>query len=61
MQMKEMMEQAGNGHLLTVLSYPNTGHLIEPPYTPHFRSSNFRTVTRVEKCRFAARGGEYRQ
>ncbi|XP_029008252.1 peroxisomal succinyl-coenzyme A thioesterase-like [Betta splendens] len=35
MDMKEMMERAGNSHLLTVLSYPNTGHLIEPPYGPH--------------------------
>ncbi|XP_041651993.1 acyl-coenzyme A thioesterase 5-like [Cheilinus undulatus] len=39
--MKEMMEQAGNSHLLTVLLYPNTGHLIEPPYTPHVRAANF--------------------
>uniref|UniRef100_A0A3B4YB33 Acyl-coenzyme A thioesterase 4-like n=1 Tax=Seriola lalandi dorsalis TaxID=1841481 RepID=A0A3B4YB33_SERLL len=36
MDMKEMMERAGNSHLLTVLSYLNAGHLIEPPYTPHF-------------------------
>uniref|UniRef100_A0A3Q1JAW7 Acyl-CoA thioesterase 19 n=1 Tax=Anabas testudineus TaxID=64144 RepID=A0A3Q1JAW7_ANATE len=42
--MKEMMEKAGNSHLLTFLSYPNAGHLIEPPYTPHTRASNFRTV-----------------
>ncbi|XP_067446954.1 peroxisomal succinyl-coenzyme A thioesterase-like [Thunnus thynnus] len=42
--MKEMMEQAGNSHLLTILSYPNAGHLIEPPYTPHFRASSFKTV-----------------
>ncbi|XP_029008251.1 acyl-coenzyme A thioesterase 3-like [Betta splendens] len=41
--MKQMMEQAGNSHLLTVLSYPNAGHLIEPPYSPHTRSSNFRS------------------
>ncbi|XP_044211586.1 peroxisomal succinyl-coenzyme A thioesterase-like [Thunnus albacares] len=41
---KEMMEQAGNSHLLTILSYPNAGHLIEPPYTPHFRASSFKTV-----------------
>ncbi|XP_042266761.1 peroxisomal succinyl-coenzyme A thioesterase-like [Thunnus maccoyii] len=41
---KEMMEQAGNSHLLTILSYPNAGHLIEPPYTLHFRASSFRTV-----------------
>ncbi|KAM6984735.1 acyl-CoA thioesterase 18 [Aplochiton taeniatus] len=36
-----MMHSAGNDHLLTTLSYPGAGHLIEPPYTPHFRSSNF--------------------
>ncbi|XP_062245424.1 acyl-coenzyme A thioesterase 2, mitochondrial-like isoform X2 [Platichthys flesus] len=41
MDIKEMMEGAGNSHLLTVLSYPNTGHLIEPPFTPHTRASNF--------------------
>ncbi|XP_046878753.1 acyl-CoA thioesterase 18 isoform X1 [Hypomesus transpacificus] len=36
-----MMHKAGNEHLLTLLSYPGAGHLIEPPYTPHFRASNF--------------------
>ncbi|XP_060933262.1 peroxisomal succinyl-coenzyme A thioesterase-like [Limanda limanda] len=41
MDIKEMMEGAGNSHLLTVLSYPNTGHIIEPPFTPHTRASNF--------------------
>ncbi|XP_019216730.1 acyl-coenzyme A thioesterase 4 isoform X2 [Oreochromis niloticus] len=46
---KEMMAQAGNSHLLTVLSYPNAGHLIEPPYTPHTRSSNFRPAGMPEK------------
>ncbi|XP_036001507.1 peroxisomal succinyl-coenzyme A thioesterase [Fundulus heteroclitus] len=44
MDIKEMMERAGNSHLLTLLSYPNAGHLIEPPYTPHARSSLFRDV-----------------
>ncbi|XP_072529491.1 peroxisomal succinyl-coenzyme A thioesterase-like [Salminus brasiliensis] len=39
--MKQMMEQAGNSHLLTILSYPQAGHLIEPPYSPHTRASNF--------------------
>uniref|UniRef100_A0A673B557 Acyl-CoA thioesterase 19 n=1 Tax=Sphaeramia orbicularis TaxID=375764 RepID=A0A673B557_9TELE len=34
----EMMEQAGNSHLLTLRSYPNAGHLIEPPYSPHTRA-----------------------
>uniref|UniRef100_A0A3P8TYZ1 Acyl-CoA thioesterase 19 n=1 Tax=Amphiprion percula TaxID=161767 RepID=A0A3P8TYZ1_AMPPE len=42
--MKEMMERAGNSHLLTILSYPKTGHRIEPPYTPHVRAGIFRTV-----------------
>uniref|UniRef100_H2MXC6 Acyl-CoA thioesterase 19 n=1 Tax=Oryzias latipes TaxID=8090 RepID=H2MXC6_ORYLA len=40
--MKQMMERAGNDQLLTLLSYPGTGHLIEPPYTPHTPSSMFR-------------------
>uniref|UniRef100_A0A3P9KER2 Acyl-CoA thioesterase 19 n=1 Tax=Oryzias latipes TaxID=8090 RepID=A0A3P9KER2_ORYLA len=40
--MKQMMERAGNDQLLTLLSYPETGHLIEPPYTPHTPSSMFR-------------------
>ena len=39
--MRQMMEKAGNSHLLTVASYPGTGHLIEPPYSPHIRASNF--------------------
>ncbi|KAI4872122.1 hypothetical protein NFI96_031072 [Prochilodus magdalenae] len=41
---KQMMEKAGNSHLLTILSYPETGHLIEPPYSPHVRASNFMLV-----------------
>lgn len=41
MQMRQMMERAGNSHLLSVASYPMTGHLIEPPYSPHIRASNF--------------------
>ncbi|XP_062317866.1 bile acid-CoA:amino acid N-acyltransferase-like isoform X2 [Osmerus eperlanus] len=47
--MKQMMESAGNSHLLTVLSYPGTGHLIEPPYTPHILASNFITAQTGEK------------
>uniref|UniRef100_A0A8C7VWW9 Uncharacterized protein n=1 Tax=Oncorhynchus mykiss TaxID=8022 RepID=A0A8C7VWW9_ONCMY len=39
--MTQMMCAAGNEHLLTNLQYPDAGHLIEPPYTPHFRASNF--------------------
>lgn len=50
--MKEMMERAGNSHLLTVLSYPNTGHLIEPSYLPHSRVSTFKPVGAVRTCKF---------
>ncbi|KAL1275999.1 hypothetical protein QQF64_035622 [Cirrhinus molitorella] len=39
--MKMMMEKAGNRHLLKILTYPDAGHLIEPPYSPHFRATNF--------------------
>ncbi|XP_051239453.1 peroxisomal succinyl-coenzyme A thioesterase-like [Dicentrarchus labrax] len=57
MDMKEMMEQAGNSHLLTVLSYPNAGHLIEPPYMPLSRASTFRSVG-LHKSVMALWGGE---
>lgn len=33
-QISKMMHDAGNEHLLTVLPYLDTGHFIEPPYTP---------------------------
>ncbi|XP_077598991.1 peroxisomal succinyl-coenzyme A thioesterase-like isoform X1 [Stigmatopora nigra] len=55
--MKEMMERAGNLHLLTILSYPNAGHLLEPPYSPHTRVSSFRSVGTREKVT-ALWGGE---
>ncbi|XP_067292398.1 acyl-CoA thioesterase 19 [Pseudorasbora parva] len=42
--MKKMLEKAGNSDLLTVLSYPGTGHLIEPPYSPHVRFSDFKLL-----------------
>lgn len=43
-QIKKMMEKAGNSHLLTLLSYPGAGHLIEPPYSPHARFSEFKLL-----------------
>ncbi|XP_077373901.1 peroxisomal succinyl-coenzyme A thioesterase-like [Festucalex cinctus] len=55
--MKEMMERAGNVHLLTVLSYPNAGHLLEPPYSPHTRASAFRSAGSRDKFT-ALWGGE---
>ncbi|KAJ3612602.1 hypothetical protein NHX12_020870 [Muraenolepis orangiensis] len=44
-----MMSVAGNRHLLTTLTYPGAGHLIEPPFTPHIRASNFIIVHSKEK------------
>ncbi|XP_035257641.1 peroxisomal succinyl-coenzyme A thioesterase-like [Anguilla anguilla] len=55
--MEKMMEEAGNRHLLTVLSYPRAGHLIEPPYTPHVRSSNF-MIAQSRKKVLVLWGGE---
>ncbi|KAM9376638.1 peroxisomal succinyl-coenzyme A thioesterase-like isoform 2-T2 [Pholidichthys leucotaenia] len=46
---KDMMERAGNNHLLTLLSYPHAGHLIEPPYLPHTRTSLFKSLGKGEK------------
>ncbi|XP_050964401.1 bile acid-CoA:amino acid N-acyltransferase isoform X1 [Labeo rohita] len=39
--MEMMMVKAGNRHLLKILTYTDAGHLIEPPYSPHFRATNF--------------------
>jgi len=50
--MKAMMERSGNAHLLTVLSYPDTGHLIDLPYGNHCRASNFMTASSREKCTY---------
>ncbi|XP_061085512.1 peroxisomal succinyl-coenzyme A thioesterase-like [Conger conger] len=57
--MEKMMEEAGNSHLLTILSYPGAGHLIEPPYTPHIASSNFMVAASGGKV-VALWGGEVR-
>ncbi|XP_071059494.1 peroxisomal succinyl-coenzyme A thioesterase-like [Pseudochaenichthys georgianus] len=58
MDMREMMERAGNSHLLTVLSYKNAGHLIEPPFTPFVRASTFKSVTIPPFTMMALWGGE---
>ncbi|XP_061663075.1 peroxisomal succinyl-coenzyme A thioesterase-like isoform X2 [Syngnathoides biaculeatus] len=39
--MEAMMSSVGKRHLLSRLDYPQAGHLIEPPYSPHFRATNF--------------------
>uniref|UniRef100_A0A671S417 Acyl-CoA thioesterase 16 n=1 Tax=Sinocyclocheilus anshuiensis TaxID=1608454 RepID=A0A671S417_9TELE len=39
--MAMMMEKAGNRHLMEVLTYHGTGHLIEPPYLPTIHSTNY--------------------
>jgi len=51
------MQRAGNDHLLTVLSYPNAGHLIEPPFTPFARASVFKTMGKApQTCRLTSTG-----
>uniref|UniRef100_A0A672INZ6 Uncharacterized protein n=1 Tax=Salarias fasciatus TaxID=181472 RepID=A0A672INZ6_SALFA len=37
----EILKSAGKSHLLSRFSYPDAGHLIEPPYAPHTRASYF--------------------
>ncbi|TNN50970.1 Bile acid-CoA:amino acid N-acyltransferase [Liparis tanakae] len=39
--MAHMMRAAGKEHLLTRIEYPDAGHLIEPPYSPHVRATKF--------------------
>ncbi|XP_029946766.1 bile acid-CoA:amino acid N-acyltransferase-like [Salarias fasciatus] len=38
---EEILKSAGKSHLLSRFSYPDAGHLIEPPYAPHTRASYF--------------------
>ncbi|KAM4573180.1 peroxisomal succinyl-coenzyme A thioesterase-like isoform 2-T2 [Odontesthes bonariensis] len=57
MDMKQMMQQAGNSHLLTVLLYPKAGHLIEPPYSPFARASCFKSIETRQKV-MALWGGQ---
>ncbi|XP_042258409.1 peroxisomal succinyl-coenzyme A thioesterase-like isoform X1 [Thunnus maccoyii] len=45
----QMMHAAGNDHLLTRVHYPDTGHLIEPPYSPHFRATKYLVDTTKAK------------
>lgn len=40
-QIVQQMKIAGKDHLLTLVEYPEAGHLIEPPYSPHFRATRF--------------------
>lgn len=54
-QIAEMMRAAGKEHLLTRLEYPDTGHLIEPPFSPHFRATNFIVNLTKEKGEFSCR------
>ncbi|XP_061571282.1 acyl-coenzyme A thioesterase 5-like isoform X2 [Cololabis saira] len=37
----KMMRAAGKEHLVAKVDYPGAGHLIEPPFSPHFRATNF--------------------
>ncbi|XP_060886411.1 bile acid-CoA:amino acid N-acyltransferase-like [Labrus mixtus] len=54
----QMMRSGGNLHLLSTLTYPNTGHLIEPPYSPHFRATKFITPTATKEKVIVLWGGQ---
>lgn len=41
------MKAAGKAHLLNTLLYPEAGHLIEPPFSPHCRASNFKKNSKM--------------
>ncbi|KAK7896809.1 hypothetical protein WMY93_022134 [Mugilogobius chulae] len=40
-EIEQTVRAAGKGHLLSRLNYPGAGHLIEVPYSPHFRVTAF--------------------
>ncbi|XP_030004192.1 peroxisomal succinyl-coenzyme A thioesterase-like [Sphaeramia orbicularis] len=42
----QMVHAAGKDHLLTKVFYHGTGHMIEPPYSPHFRATTFMAKTK---------------
>ncbi|TMS03064.1 Acyl-coenzyme A thioesterase 4 [Larimichthys crocea] len=48
-EIAQIMSAAGKGDLVTRLHYPDTGHLIEPPFSPHFRATKFKTATGKQK------------
>uniref|UniRef100_A0A8C5HSK4 Acyl-coenzyme A thioesterase 4-like n=1 Tax=Gouania willdenowi TaxID=441366 RepID=A0A8C5HSK4_GOUWI len=56
--MMETLRAAGKDHLLTRVDYPDAGHLIEPPFTPHFRSTNFLRTKMGEKRILMLWGGQ---
>ncbi|XP_029017026.1 bile acid-CoA:amino acid N-acyltransferase-like isoform X2 [Betta splendens] len=40
--MTQMLRSAGKEHLVTSVIYYDAGHLIEPPFSPHFRATAFK-------------------
>ncbi|XP_043943811.1 bile acid-CoA:amino acid N-acyltransferase-like [Protopterus annectens] len=51
------MKEAGNNHLLTKISYPGAGHIIEPPFFPLNKSSKIQIPTMKTKF-YQLWGGE---
>ncbi|XP_026001974.1 acyl-coenzyme A thioesterase 4-like isoform X2 [Astatotilapia calliptera] len=40
-EVARLLREGGKEHLLSRLAYPGAGHLIEPPFSPHFRATKF--------------------
>lgn len=57
LDIERKMKAAGNSHLLTRVTYPKTGHLIEPPFTP-VTPVSFSPIPGIEEKVWLAWGGE---
>ena len=52
------LKKRGKENLCSVLCYPNAGHLIEPPYTPHCYTSYMKNLGKLTGDYYLAMGGE---
>ncbi|XP_043943808.1 bile acid-CoA:amino acid N-acyltransferase-like [Protopterus annectens] len=59
LDIERKMKLAGNSHLLTRVTYPKTGHLIEPPFAP-VTPVSFSPIPGIEDKVWLAWGGEKR-
>ncbi|XP_039457492.1 peroxisomal succinyl-coenzyme A thioesterase-like [Oreochromis aureus] len=48
-EVARLLREGGKEHLLSRLAYPGAGHLIEPPFSPHFRATKFIILNSKEK------------
>uniref|UniRef100_A0A3P9CHU4 Acyl-coenzyme A thioesterase 4 n=1 Tax=Maylandia zebra TaxID=106582 RepID=A0A3P9CHU4_9CICH len=51
-EVARLLREGGKEHLLSRLAYPGAGHLIEPPFSPHFRATKFIILNSKKKGQF---------